>query len=156
MYKIHLKKLQYSNNVVFNFVFINLYFLTFVNVKSGLQIVVRQVGTPPLTYFNKYSPLSHINFFPKNRTLCMYLLCFVCLFCCFCLFLYIIFVLSFYILFQKNVLYNIYFVVYVLSKICIFVAIEKNRRDLLVISLVYSVLTVKSLYSQYNYIILPV
>ena len=54
----------------------------------------------------------------------------------------IIFVLCFYIFFLKNVLYNIHFVVYVLSKICIFVAIEKNRRDLLVISLVYSVLTV--------------
>ena len=142
MYKIHIKKLHYRDNIVFKSILIKLHFLTFVSVKYGLQVVVWQVGTPPLTSFNKSSPLSHINFFPKNRTLCMYLLCFVCLFCCFCLFLYIIFVLFFYILFQKNVLYNIYFVVCVLSKICIFVAIEENRRDLLVISLVYSVLTV--------------
>ena len=138
------------------FITIKLHFLTFVSVKSGLQVVVGQVGTPPLTSFNKSSPLSHINFFSKNQSLCVHLLCIFCLFWCFCLFLYVIFVLFFYILFLKNVLYNIYFVVYVLSKICIFVAIEENRRDLLVISLVYSVLTVKSLYSQYNYIILPV
>ena len=51
---------------------------------------------------------------------------------------------------------TIVLVVFMLSKMYIFVAIEENRRDLLCISVISSHLVVFVLYSQYNLVILPV